>query len=378
MRVAINAIPLVGPLTGIGNYTWHLAREMAVRLPEPPWLFYGREWSRELRTPAVSSGAAARRKAGAVLPFAHHAARWWQQRHFRPGAASRGIELYHEPNYLAYRFDGALVVTVHDLSWVRHPETHPADRVRTMEQVMPGVVRRAQRIAVDSDFVRGEVIAHYGVPPGRVVTTHLGVSAEFAPRDAASCAPFLATMDLRFGEYFLAVGTLEPRKNLAAAVRAFARLPQPVRARFPLVVAGMSGWGRDRLPADFTRLLDAGEARLAGFVAQAQLPCLYSGARLFIYPSIYEGFGLPPLEAMACGVPVVASRAASLPEVVGDAGVLVDPRDDGAIAIAMARAIEDGAWREGLAARGLAQAAGFTWGRCADRTLALYREAMLA
>ena len=376
MRVAINAIPLVGPLTGIGNYTWHLAREMALRLPEPPWLFYGREWSRELRQPPVSVGAEARRKLGAVLPFAHHAARWLQQRHFVPGARERGIDLYHEPNYLAYRFEGALVVTVHDLSWVRHPETHPPDRVRTMEQVMPQVVRRAQRIAVDSEFVRAEVLAHYGLPPERVVTTYLGVSEEFAPREREQTARLLQSMGLAHGEYFLAVGTLEPRKNLATVVAAFASLPQPLRARMPLVVAGMSGWGRDRLPASFARLVDAGEARLAGYVPQADLPSLYSGARLFIYPSLYEGFGLPPLEAMACGAPVIASRAASLPEVVGDAGVLVEPRDQAAIAAAMARSLEDAAWCAGLRQRGLRQAATFTWQRCAEQTLRLYREAL--
>ncbi len=376
MRVALNAIPLVTPLTGIGNYTWHLALELQRLLPEPPWLFYGNEWSREVMTPRATGAAEARRKLGGVLPFAHHAARWLQQRRFAPGVRKQAIDLYHEPNYLAYEFDGPMVVTVHDLSWVRYPETHPADRVRTMNQVMPGVVARAARVLVDSEFVRGEVIAHYGLPPERVATTLLGVAKEFAPVPAPAGAAILARHGLSAGRYFLAVGTLEPRKNLGAAVAAFNRLDAATRAAFPLVIVGMSGWGRDRLPAEFARLVDRGEARLTGYIPRVELPALYSGARAFVYPSRYEGFGLPPLEAMACGTPVIAANRASLPEVVGEAGLLVDPDDETALAEALQRAIDDVAWRERMAAAGPLRAQRFTWRGCAEATVAAYREAM--
>jgi glycosyltransferase involved in cell wall biosynthesis len=376
MRVAINAIPLVGPMTGIGNYTWHLAREMASLLPEAPWLFYGREWSRELRLPPAPVAAAARRKLGMVLPLAHHAARWWQQRHFTPGARARGVELYHEPNYLAYRFDGPMVVTVHDLSWIRYPQLHPPDRVRTMNDVMPGVVERARHVIVDSEFVRAEVLSHFGVDPARVTATPLGVSSDFAPRAAAQTREALDALGLRHGEYFLAVGTLEPRKNLASVVGAFSRLSPAARRACPLVIAGMSGWGRDRVPAMLAGMLDAGEARMLGYVEQAQLPSLYSGSRLFLYPSLYEGFGLPPLEAMACGAAVVASNAASLPEVIGDAGLLVEALDEPAITRAMERSLQDEAWRDGLGHLGRQRAAGFTWQRCAEQTLDIYRKVL--
>lgn len=376
MRVALNAIPLVTPLTGIGNYTWHLALELQRLLPEPPWLFYGREWSREVMTPRATGAEEARRKLGGVLPFAHHAARWLQQRRFAPGVRKHRIELYHEPNYLAYAFEGPLVVTVHDLSWIRYPETHPPDRVRTMNHVMPGVVARAARVLVDSEFVRGEVISHYGLPPERVVTTLLGVSEEFVPVSTEAGAAILARHGLAAGRYFLAVGTLEPRKNLAAAVAAFSRLDAATRSAFPLVIVGMSGWGRDRLPPDFARLVERGEARLTGYIPRDELPALYSGARAFVYPSRYEGFGLPPLEAMACGTPVIAAARASLPEVVGDAGLLVDPDDEVALASALRRAIDDAAWRERMAVAGPARAAGFTWRGCAEATLAAYRDAM--
>jgi glycosyltransferase involved in cell wall biosynthesis len=228
---------------------------------------------------------------------------------------------------------------------------------------------------VDSDFVRAEVISHYGAAPERVTTVPLGVTPDFRPLDASACRAVLAARHLDYRRYVLAVGTLEPRKNLAIAVAAFASLPPPVRRAFPLVVAGMSGGGKERLPPALRKMVEDGEARITGYVPQEDLPMLYSGARVFVYPSLYEGFGLPPLEAMACGVPAIVSRGSSLPEVVGDAAVQVDPRDASALASAMARILEDDAFHRRWAAAGIARAAGFTWRQCAERTLAVYERA---
>ncbi len=376
-RVGISATALLTPLTGIGRYTWHLAREMQRLLPEPPWLFDARRWTREIPVPPQHP----RENMVVTLvkravPFGFEAARFLQQRRFTSGARAHGIALYHEPNFLAFRFAGPMVVTVHDLSWVRFPETHPAERVRAMNAQMPKVLRAAAHVIADSEFTRGEVIAHYGIEPARVTTVLLGVTPGFAPFDERACAATLATHGLRYGEYILAVGTLEPRKNLATAVAAFAGLPQEQRRRHPLVVAGMHGWGRHRLPRALQGLVAAGEARLLGYVAEEDLPRLYAGARLFVYPSVYEGFGLPPLEAMACGAPVVVSRSASLPQVVGGAGLLVDPMDQGAWREQMRVLLEDDALRARLSAAGVRQAQGFTWERCARDTLAVYRKAI--
>jgi len=327
-RVGMGALALLPPLAGVGRYTYHLARELQSLLPEAPRFFYGREWSTELHPMPPPAAAAARRSIARWVPHAWRAARALQQRRFTQGAREGGIQLYHEPNYLAFRFDGPTVVTVHDLSWVRYPEMHPAVRVRMMDALMPRVIAGAARIIADSEFTRGEVIAHYGVAPGRVSSVLLGVTDEFRPVPKEDCAPELAARGLEHGRYILAVGTLEPRKNLATAIAAFRRLPDAVRRRFPLVIAGMPGWG-ERLPPGVREMAAQGELRIAGFVPQAGLPALYSGARLFVYPSLYEGFGLPPLEAMACGVPVVVSRRASLPEVVevfvGPCAVIVAP-----------------------------------------------------
>jgi alpha-1,3-rhamnosyl/mannosyltransferase len=299
-----------------------------------------------------------------------------RQGRFTAGVNEHRIDLYHEPAFMAYRFRGPSVVTVHDISWVRHPETHPAERVREMNRVMPGVVRHAKHIVVDSDFVRQEVIRHYGVTPERVTTVLLGVSPEFRPVEPAACARVLSRFGVKHGEYILAVGTLEPRKNLATALAAYTRLPETFRRRYPLVVAGMNGWGMEGLSGSLKNMIAGGEVRLTGYVPQQDLPALYTGARALVYPSLYEGFGLPPLEAMACGTPVIASRRASLPEVVGDAGLLVEPLDDQAIARHMQQLVEDDALHARLAEAGRRHASQFTWRKFALGMLTVYRKAL--
>ena len=374
VRVGINAVPILSPLTGVGQYTYRLIAELQQILPHKPWLFYGTSWDREIRTAAPPGARELNNAIKRLMPHPHLITRFLKQTRFTSGVRKHRINLYHEPAFLAYRFKGPSVVTVHDLSWVRHPETHPAERLREMNRFMPKVVEHASHIMVDSDFVRREVMTHYGVPGDRVTTVLLGVAPEFRQLEAAACAPVLEQFGLQGGQYLLAVGTLEPRKNLSTVIAAFEQLPESLRRRFPLVIVGMNGWGMERFSHSLRHMVVRGEVRLLGYVAQAELPALYSGARLFVYPSLYEGFGLPPLEAMACGVPVIASRRASLPEVVGDAGILVEPMDDAAIAGHMRSLIEDAALHARLSAAGQARAKAFTWQKFAHETIAVYKK----
>ncbi|MGH8809247.1 MAG: glycosyltransferase family 4 protein [Noviherbaspirillum sp.] len=372
VRVGINAVPLLSPLTGVGQYTYQLITELQQLLPLQPWLFYGTSWQQEIRRTSFPGVREINGAIKRVIPRPHLVTRFLKQTRFSMGTRQHRIGLYHEPAYLAFRFRGPTVVTMHDLSWIRHPETHPADRVREMNRLMPQVVAQAAHIVVDSEFVRQEVIDYYGVSGDRVTTVLLGVSPEFRPLDANECAPALAQFDLQPGQYLLAVGTLEPRKNLATVIAAFAQLPDVLRRRYPLVIVGMNGWGMDRFSDSLRHLIAKGEVRLLGYVGQNDLPALYSGARLFVYPSLYEGFGLPPLEAMACGVPVIASHRASLPEVVGDAGLLVEPLDDAAIAQHMRALIEDNALHAALCSAGKMRAQTFAWRKFALEILAVY------
>lgn len=376
VRLGINAIPILSPMAGVGQYTYHLIHQLQQLLPQAPWLFYGTSWERGIRTSAAPAARKLNIAIKRYLPRPEMLIRLMRQGRFTAGANAHSIDLYHEPAFMAYRFRGPSVVTVHDISWVRHPETHPVERVREMNRVMPGVVRHANQIVVDSNFVRQEVISHYGVVPERVTTVPLGVSPDFRPLEATQCAPVLSRFGVRHGEYILAVGTLEPRKNLTTALAAYTRLPEAFRRRYPLVVAGMNGWGMEGLSGSLKAMIARGEVRLTGYVPQQDLPALYSGARTLVYPSLYEGFGLPPLEAMACGTPAIVSRRASLPEVVGDAGVLVEPLDDQAIAQHMQQLAEDDAMHARLAEAGRLHARQFTWRKFALDMLAVYRQAL--
>jgi alpha-1,3-rhamnosyl/mannosyltransferase len=245
-----------------------------------------------------------------------------------------------------------------------------------MNRMMPQVVKRADHILADSEFVRQEIIEYYGVTPERVTTVLLGVSSDFYPVREDACKVVLARHELRYGDYLLAVGTLEPRKNLSTVIAAFAQLPETTRRRFPLIIVGMKGWGMEEFSAATRQMFDRGEVRMLGYVPQADLPTLYAGARLFVYPSIYEGFGLPPLEAMACGTPVIVSNRASLPEVVGNAGILVDPMDDAIIAQQMSAVLENDGLYQKLSEAGVKQAKSFTWRNCATGTMAVYQKVL--
>jgi glycosyltransferase involved in cell wall biosynthesis len=373
--IGINAVSLMSPLTGIGQYTFQLVRQLQA-LKLAPWLFYGTGWGQEIRTEALPGIGAAKNLFKRIVPRPYIAMRYVLGHRFASGVRRHKITLYHDPNFMAYRFDGPTVVTVHDLSWVRYPETHPAERVREMNRLMPATVKNAAQIMVDSEFIRQEVIDHFGIAPERVTTALLGVTPEYRPMNEDACRPVLSVHGLSWGSYILAVGTLEPRKNLSSVVAAFSRLPDAVRKRCPLVVVGMQGWGEDRYSKELRDLIRRGEARMAGYVPQAALPSLYAGARMLAYPSLYEGFGLPPLEAMACGTPVIASNRASLPEVVGTAGIQVEPLDDIGITQSMLALIEDHGMHRRLAQAGRQRASLFTWEKCALETVAVYQRAI--
>jgi glycosyltransferase involved in cell wall biosynthesis len=378
LRVAFNATPLLSPLTGIGNYIVHLGAALAATDAVDAYSFYGYSWRHEPPSPPVSGlrRPAARRWRDAIkpfVPFKRELRAAQQQFMFARGLRRNAIELYHEPNYIPLRYDVPVVATIHDLSWLRYPETHPADRVRWLERGLPRVLERAAAILVDSEFVRGEVLTTFRVDAQRVHTAHLGVSAAFQPRNAVETAPALRALELVHGEYLLTVGTIEPRKNVGHVLTAYAQLPATLRDRYPLVVAGAKGWRASDLERELRVLAGHGQIRFLGHVPGEDLPPLYAGAAAFVFASLYEGFGLPPLEAMASGVPVLVSNRASLPEVTGDAGVTFDPQRPDDTAAKIEAMLDDPIARAKFARLGIGRAAGFTWDACARATLNVYR-----
>jgi alpha-1,3-rhamnosyl/mannosyltransferase len=232
------------------------------------------------------------------------------------------------------------------------------------------------RVITDSQAVRTEVINTLGLPPEKVVAVPLAAGSDFHPRKGAELKPLLDRWDLVPGSYLLFTGALEPRKNLVRLLEAVAVLRARRRDGPPLVLAGPPGWRnreiRERIEAA------AGSARYLGHVSREDLAALVAGCAAFVMPSLYEGFGLPVLEAMASGVPVVTSRGGALEEVAADAAVLIDPLDRDAIAAGIEKVLEDSALRETLVQKGFARAAQFTWERTARETLAVYEQAIAA
>lgn len=376
MRVAFNASTLLSPLTGIGQYTRHLALGLTRHPDVVPDFFYGAFWSSELRRAPPSAVASALPWLRSHIPGAYALRRFVQNRRFSSRTQTTKFDLYHEPNMVPLSFDGPTVVTVHDLSWIRYPQAHPVERVRAMDKYFEPGLSRATLILTASDFVVRELVEVFGVKPARIRSVALGVEPMFRPRLAHETEPVLGKHGLRHGEYLLAVGTLEPRKNLRVALLAFMQLPAKIRQANPLVLVGMKGWNTSELEQQLSPLVAAGEVMQLGYVPREDLAVLIAGATCLIYPSIYEGFGLPPLEAMACGVPVISSNVSSIPEVVGDTGVLLDPEDVDGFSKAMAMMVSAPDVRDSLGSEALLRSQRFTWDRCVSQTVDAYRLAL--
>jgi alpha-1,3-rhamnosyl/mannosyltransferase len=376
MRVALNATALLSPLTGIGQYTHQLAKGLLNTPGLDLDLFYAAHWAKEIRDkPALGIGAV-KSLIKYFVPKSYSVSRFLQQRKFSQRVRAYVPDVYHQPNFLAFRCNAPSIITVHDLSWIRFPHTHPIERVRAMDKYFEPGLQRASLILTDSEFVKRELMEVFGVRPERIRPVLLGVEPLFRPLSAAETLPVLRRHALVHGHYLLAVGTLEPRKNLQVALQAFMQLPPAMRKQYPLVLVGMTGWHTSALEAQLAPLISAGEVRQLGYVSRTDLATVIAGALTLIYPSIYEGFGLPPLEAMACGVPVIASDVSSLPEVVGDTGLMINPQDSDAVAQAIQLLVMDPAVRATLATKALARSKEFTWERCVEQTVGAYRQVL--
>lgn len=376
IKLAVNATSLLSPFTGIGQYTRQLFMEIERQPQIELFYFYGAAWGDKLRDSAFPGIANIKRFIKKLVPSPYAVSRMFQQMRFNAGNRRLRPDLYHEPGFLPFHFDGPCVITVHDLSHIRYPETHPVDRVKIMNELLPDAIRNSARILVDSEFVKQEIISTFGSRPDKIHAVPLGVSGRYRPMAPAETLPCTQRYGLVYSQYLLAASTLEPRKNLVQALEAFKTLPEKVRETHPLVIAGMKGWLTDSLESKMAELERKGQVRLLGYVPNELMPQLYAGATMLLYPSIYEGFGLPPLEAMASGVPVITSNQSSIPEVVGEVGIMVDPYDVQAMTEAITRLIDNPDEKARRSLEGVERARSFTWEKCAKQTLEVYKKAL--
>ncbi len=374
LRIGFDATAAVSQGAGIGRYTRELLRALAQADTENSYRLFYASYTIPHPLPPLPANFHVTR-----LPF-HDIwlARVWQraQAPLPADLITGPIDLFHSPDFTLppVRRGTRSLLTVHDLSFVRDPaSTAPVLRAY-LEVVVPRSVARADHILADSAATRADLIDLYQTPPEKVSVLYCGIHPAFRPvREPQVLADVRARYGLGSAPFILAVSTLQPRKNYARLIQAFARLPEP---DVSLVIAGGKGWMFETILAEAERLGLRDRVIFPGFVADDDLPALYSAARLLAYPSLYEGFGLPMLEAMACGTPVVASTASCLPEVAGGAALLASPTDVDELAAALDRALTDEALRLDLVARGHSRASEFTWDRSAQQLLATYHRLM--
>ena len=381
MHIGIDVTSAVTQSAGIGRYTRELVRALlALDAPYRYTLFYATEKRIDKPFDPLPPGARLRR-----LPFHDKwLARVWHrfQLPIPVELATGRLDVLHSPDFtLPPALPGVrTLLTVHDLSFVRDPDSAVPSLRRFLDRAVRRSVARADRVLADSQATKGDLVELFGVSPVKIDVLLSGVDARFKPiRDPASLAAVRARYDLGDGPIVLSLGTIQPRKNYARLIRAFGQAVgrgqrTGAMGDVNLVIAGGKGWMFDDIFAEVTRLGLEGRVKFTGFVDDADLPALYSAATVFAYVSLYEGFGLPVLEAMACGAPVIGSNMSSIPEVVGDAGLLVDPTDVDAIAAGLIGLLTDPSARDAYMRDGLRRASQFTWNAAARQLLSVYDE----
>lgn len=380
IKLLIDAIAILSPITGIGRYAIENARKLQEDSRFECLFFYGYV-SKELkyRDPAtkahaeVSKTTLLQRVRNALTRYAPIKKKARSLVVFFSRFNPAVYDIYWQPNFIPnpnIRYK-KLVLTVHDLSVVHFKEAHQKVQVEYFDKFFLKRLSRADHIVTVSHFVKNEIIEQLGFDESRISAIYNGVDHErFRPMERseleATCDKFTLPE-----QFILFVGSIEPRKNLLGLLKAYNGLPDELKSAYPLILAGFKGWNN----AEIMREIDRSKAhiRYLGYLEDTELVHLYNLATLFVYPSLYEGFGIPVLEAMACGTPVLTSNVASLPEVCGDAAIFADPRDSAQICSKLQRLLQDETLREALVQKGIKQAAKFSWVQSASQHAALFK-----
>ncbi len=374
MNILLDAIPLTGLLTGISRYVRNLYTELTLLPDVRVHYFTGARCVDRMPRQANPDAWVKTNDWVGRLPdpllVGLRSARWLLfEETIRRVVRKKNIDVYHETAFTPTAMKGApQVFTLHDLSLIKCREMHPRERVWFSDLFFNRRIHHAAHIITVSEYIRGEILEELRIPPDRVTAIHEAPDPFFRPRGAEEIETALSTLGLP-KDYLLFVGTLEPRKNLSLIIDALAASDHDA----PLVLTGWDGWGEKEWREKIETAGLGKRIFFTGYVDEETLARLYTGALALVYPSLYEGFGLPVLEAMACGAPVICSDAASLPEVAGDAAMLIDPGRVETLIDAMDRLMGDGAIRSDLREKGLKRAAEFSWEKTALETLDVFR-----
>ena len=373
MRVGLDGYPLAEPRTGVGHYTLELARALALIAPSDRF---------ELVSPAPFSSSALEEINQANLSnlravhlkTSRIRGHWWAVGLPLYVTKAR-FDLFHGTNFEVPFWNRHSVVTIHDLSALLHREKHRDSLARRARLRLPIVAKLARKTITPTESVKREVCEHLRVKANKVIAIPSAARQSFRPVPSEQTVETRKRLAIE-DDFLLFVGTLEPRKNLLTLLKALEQIVRKTSLRPQLVIAGGEGWLMDETFSFIKHSGIGDRLRLTGYLGDDELRALYSSCRIFVYPSLYEGFGLPPLEAMACGAPVIAGRVAALQEVLGSAARLFDPLNVEALAGSIVELMENDEERRRMASNGPKHAAKFSWAETARRTLNVYRDAV--
>jgi glycosyltransferase involved in cell wall biosynthesis len=366
LRIGIDARLVYYQRGGIGQYIIHLVPELARWNTRDDYTILR---SRKERAP-LALREAPRFKDIPLWTPPHNR---FEQLALPVELARLRLDLLHSPDFIPpWRGRFRRLITIHDLTFLYYPQFLTAQSRRYYNDQIERAVRVADHISADSTATKEDLVRLLGVRPDKVTVVLLAPDPIYRPLDKAVCTPTLARHKLNRG-FILFTGTLEPRKNIAGLLTAYRALCDRKPSTSPLVLAGRRGWLYDEIFGQVAALKLADRVRFIENLPNEELVALYNAAALLVLPSFYEGFGLPVLEAMACGIPVVCSERGSLPEIAGDAARLVNPDDLDGLAASMERVLEDEPLRAQMRSRGLANIARFSWEKTAKETLDIYR-----
>jgi len=374
MKILIDAFPLTAPKSGVGYYTYHLLRTLhnLYSCSNDFVYFYGRKFSKKIAERQTAVDIAARATLKSLIRDPYKFTQPVKELVFKLGSKFINPDIYHETNYILLPYTGPQVVTVFDMSIKQFPETHPKQRVDFFNKYFDKRIHNANHILAISEFTKREIIEFTDIPAERITVTHLAQPENFYVPEPEDIKKFRKQKRLP-EHFFLYLGNIEPRKNLITLIRAFEKFSSKNRET-KLILAGGQTWLSEPVIKEIENLKLTNKVLLPGYVDETELPLWYASALAFLYPSKYEGFGLPVVEAMAAGTPVATSKVSSLPEVAGEAAILLPPDDTDAWAEAMVQLSESSEKRAELKNLGAERAKLFSWKKCAETTFGVYKK----
>jgi glycosyltransferase involved in cell wall biosynthesis len=372
MRIGIDATAVPPKPMGAGLYIVYLIRELGKLDSLHEFVVFAQEYLR----PNLEGSVDRQLQIVWLKNMSRPRRLTWEQTVFPRLIREMGLDLLHSPHYTMPLFCPVpTVVTFHDMTYFIYPEKHTLAKRYFFPWMMRRSSRRADKIIADSESTRQDAIRFVKVPPDKITTVHLGYNEIFRQITDQEMLQEIEQQYHLPDRFVFYAGAFEPRKNVPLLLNAFEQIASK-HADLHLVVTGGTGWNNQETLAQIDRMQSKDRIIRLGHIPHADLPAIFNLAEVFVYPSLYEGFGLPPLEGLACGTPVITTNISSMPEVVGNAGILVPPDEEAALVQAMTDVLTDDDLRQRLSAAGPVRAANFTWRHTAEKTLKIYEQVL--